>query len=71
MLYLARKLTGNKETLKTIYYSLVQPYFDYCDVVWGVCPSAWACPSRSWFVYAPGRKQTNLATDKLGERLFP
>ena len=26
------------------------------------------CPSRSWFVYAPGRKQTNLATDKLGER---
>ena len=20
-----------------IYYSLVQPYFDYCDVVWGDC----------------------------------
>ena len=37
MLYLARKLTDNKETLKTIYYSLVQPYFDYCDVVWGDC----------------------------------
>ena len=37
MLYLARKLTNNQETLKTIYYSLVQPYFDYCDVVWGDC----------------------------------
>ena len=24
-----------QETLKTIYYSLVQPYFDYCDIVWG------------------------------------
>ena len=36
MLYLARKLTDNQETLKTIYYSLVQPYFDYCDV-WGDC----------------------------------
>ena len=35
MLYLARKLTDNQETFKTIYYSLVQPYFDYCDVVWG------------------------------------
>ena len=35
MLYLA--LTDNQETLKTIYYSLVQPYFDYCDVVWGDC----------------------------------
>ena len=37
MLYLARKLTNNEETLKTIYYSLVQPYFDYCDFVWGDC----------------------------------
>ena len=37
MLYLARKLTDNQETLKTIYYSLVQPYFDYCDVVWDDC----------------------------------
>ena len=37
MLYLARKLTDNQETLKTIYYSLVQPYFDYCDVVLGDC----------------------------------
>ena len=37
ILYLARKLTDNQETLKTIYYSLVQPYFDYCDVVWGDC----------------------------------
>ena len=37
MLYLARKLTDNQETLKTIYYSLVQAYFDYCDVVWGDC----------------------------------
>ena len=36
-LYLARKLTDNQETVKTIYYSLVQPYFDYCDVVWGDC----------------------------------
>ena len=35
MLYLAIKLNDNQETLKTIYYSLVQPYFDYCDVVWG------------------------------------
>ena len=35
MLYLAIKLTDNQETLKTIYYSLVQPYFDYCGVVWG------------------------------------
>ena len=35
MLYLARKLTDNQETYKTIYYSLVQPYFDYCNVVWG------------------------------------
>ena len=34
MLYLARKLTDNQGT---IYYSLVQPYFDYCDVVWGDC----------------------------------
>ena len=37
MLYLARKLIDNQETLKTIYYSLVQPYFDYCDVVWSDC----------------------------------
>ena len=36
-LYLAGKLTDNQETFKTIYYSLVQPYFDYCDVVWGDC----------------------------------
>ena len=37
MLYLARKLADNQETLKPIYYSLFQPYFDYCDVVWGDC----------------------------------
>ena len=37
MLYLARKLTDNPETLRTIYYSLVQPYFDYSDAVWGDC----------------------------------
>ena len=37
MLYLARKLTDNQETLKTIYYSLVQLYFGYCHVVWGDC----------------------------------
>ena len=37
MLHLARKLTDNQETLKTIYYSLVQPCFDYCDVVWSDC----------------------------------
>ena len=36
-LYLARKLTDNQETLKTIYYSLVQPYFAYCDVLWVDC----------------------------------
>ena len=33
MLYLLRKLTDNQETLKTIYYSLVQPYFDCCDEI--------------------------------------
>ena len=43
MLYLARKLTDNQETHKTIYYSLVQPYFDYCDVVWGGCSKIRAC----------------------------
>ena len=32
MLYLVRKLTDHQETHN---YSLVQPYFDYCDVVWG------------------------------------
>ena len=37
MLYLARKLNDNQGTLKIIYYSLVQPCFDYCDVVWGDC----------------------------------
>ena len=37
ILYLARKLTDNQETRKTIYYSLVQPYFDYCDIVWSNC----------------------------------
>ena len=35
MLYLARKLTDNQETLKTIYYSLVQPYFNYCVMLYG------------------------------------
>ena len=44
MLYLVRKLTDNQETLKTIYYSLVQPYFDYCDVVWGDCSKTRADP---------------------------
>ena len=37
MLYLARKLTDNQETFRTFYYSLVQPYFAYCDIVWGDC----------------------------------
>ena len=37
ILYLARKLTDNQETLQTFFYSLVQPYFDYCDAVWGDC----------------------------------
>ena len=37
MLYLARKLTNKQESLKAIYYSLVQPYLDYCDVVWSDC----------------------------------
>ena len=47
MLYLARKLTDNKETPKTIYYSLVQPYFDYCDVVWGVCSGGVCSKTRA------------------------
>ena len=54
MLYLARKLTDNQETLKTIYYSLVQPYFDYCDVVWGYC----TCPK-----HVP----TNCKSCKIGQ----
>ena len=37
MFYLARRLTDNHETLQKIYYSLVQPYFDYCDIVWNDC----------------------------------
>ena len=37
MLYLARRLTDHQETLKTIYYSLVQPYFVYCGIVWSYC----------------------------------
>ena len=37
MLYLARRLIDHRETLKTIYYSLVQPYFDYWDIVWSYC----------------------------------
>ena len=37
ILYLATKLTDNQETLKTMYYLLVLPFFDYCDVVWGDC----------------------------------
>ena len=37
MLYLVRKLTDNQETLQNFFYSLVQPYFDYCDAVWGDC----------------------------------
>ena len=24
-------------TLKSIYQNLIQPYFDYCSVVWGNC----------------------------------
>ena len=36
-MYLVRRLTDNQETLKTIYHSLVQPYFDYCVVVWSDC----------------------------------
>ena len=30
ILYLATKLTDNQETLKTMYYLLVLPFFDYC-----------------------------------------
>ena len=37
MLYLARKLTGNKETLKTIYYSLVMLYGVSARGPGGVC----------------------------------
>ena len=36
MLYLARKLTDNQETLKTIYYSLVQPYTLSIVMLYGV-----------------------------------
>ena len=32
-----KTLKRHLSALKTIYYSLVQPYFDYCDVVWGDC----------------------------------
>ena len=32
MLYLARKLTDNQETLKTIYYSVVRPYTPYSQM---------------------------------------
>ena len=52
MLYLARKLTDNQEILKTIWYSPVQPYFDYCDVVLGDCSKT--------------RERTNSALDLPG-----
>ena len=37
MLYKTRTLTNDQETLKSVYNSLVQPYFDYCNIVWGDC----------------------------------
>ena len=37
MLYKTRNLTNDQETLKSVYNSLVQPYFDYCNIVWGDC----------------------------------
>ena len=46
MLYIAWKLTDNQETLKTIYSSLVQPYFDYCDVVW----AGWLLQNTCWHI---------------------
>ena len=52
MLYLARKLTDNQQTLKAIYFSLVQPYFDYCDIVWSE-------------VTAPKHLQTNYKSYKI------
>ena len=30
------------ETLRSVYMSLVQPHFDYCDSVWGSCTKALA-----------------------------
>ena len=45
-IYLARKLTDNQETLKTVYYSLVQSYFDYCDVVLADCSKTRADKSQ-------------------------
>ena len=30
------------ETLRSVYISLVQPHFDYCDSVWGSCTKALA-----------------------------
>ena len=46
MLYLARKLTDNQEILKTIWYSPVQPYVDYCDVVLGLLQNTWTYKLR-------------------------
>ena len=37
MLYKIRSLTNNLGTLNSVYRSLVQPYFDYCSLVWGNC----------------------------------
>ena len=35
VLYKIRSLTSDRGTLNAVYRSLVQPYFDYCDLVWG------------------------------------
>ena len=37
MLYKIRSLTSDRGTLNAVYRSLVQPYFDYCNLVWGNC----------------------------------
>ena len=35
--YKTRSLTNDLGTLSSVYRSLVQPYFDYCSLVWGNC----------------------------------
>ena len=37
MLYKIRSLTNDRGTLNAVYRSLVQTYFDHCNLVWGNC----------------------------------
>jgi hypothetical protein len=37
MLYKTRNMTDDIDTLKSVYNSLVLPYFDYCSIAWGDC----------------------------------